>query len=179
MKNIHISQSGRSMVEMLGVLSIIGVLSIGMLYGFKYAIFRARVSQTLTQISTAVAGARTTNLNNIPIDEQAEDARGNIFIPVHYVISDVKYKPNDPYLFITPLNAEVGVYKDTKNVWRVQINYTEQMSFDDCRALLLSRVTENGIGYGDIVYTQEQLADNEDLLREVCTYYTTPEAEGN
>ena len=41
------SQKGRSMVEMLGVLAIIGVLSAGALAGYSKAMFRHRVNQTI------------------------------------------------------------------------------------------------------------------------------------
>lgn len=40
-------QKGRSMVEMLGVLAIIGVLSAGALAGYSKAMFRHRVNQTI------------------------------------------------------------------------------------------------------------------------------------
>ncbi len=41
------NQKGRSMVEMLGVLAIIGVLSAGGLAGYSKAMFRHRVNQTI------------------------------------------------------------------------------------------------------------------------------------
>ena len=43
MKNLK-SQSGRSMVEMLGVLAIIGVLSIGGIAGYTMAMNRYRAN---------------------------------------------------------------------------------------------------------------------------------------
>lgn len=172
MNTHHISQSGRSIIELLGVLAIMGVLSIMMLYGYRYSIYRSRVSQTLSQISTVVAGSKTIDLNNISESERRVDANGNTFIPVRYVISNVQIKPNDPYVFITPLNAQVSVYKDSQNVWRVQINYTEQMSFGDCESLLLSPVAEQGIGFKGRIYTQNELSDNSNLLKKICDYYT-------
>ena len=44
---MKIQQNGRSMVEMLGVLAIIGVLSAGALAGYSKAMFRHRVNQTI------------------------------------------------------------------------------------------------------------------------------------
>ena len=41
------NQSGRSMVEMLGVLAIIGVLSAGALKGYSAAMFRHKMNQTI------------------------------------------------------------------------------------------------------------------------------------
>ena len=41
-----VSESGRSMVEMLGVLAIIGVLSIGAVAGYKFAITKYKANET-------------------------------------------------------------------------------------------------------------------------------------
>ena len=56
MKNI---QQGRSMIEMLGVLAIIGVLSIGGLAGYTMAMNRHRANQILDYVSRAVVIAQT------------------------------------------------------------------------------------------------------------------------
>ncbi|MBR6663999.1 MAG: hypothetical protein IKL33_04145, partial [Alphaproteobacteria bacterium] len=52
-------QSGRSMVEMLGVLAIIGVLSIGGISGYSRAMSKYRVNKTLDQISMLVMNIRS------------------------------------------------------------------------------------------------------------------------
>ena len=48
---MKINQKGRSMVEMLGVLAIIGVLSAGALAGYSKAMFRHKVNQTIDTFS--------------------------------------------------------------------------------------------------------------------------------
>jgi len=45
------NQFGRSMIEMLGVLAIIGVLSVGGLAGYAKAMFKYRINATIEQIS--------------------------------------------------------------------------------------------------------------------------------
>jgi len=55
MRNIKNKQSGRSMIEMLGVLAIIGVLSVGGIAGYSKAMHKYRVNKTIEQI-TLVAG---------------------------------------------------------------------------------------------------------------------------
>lgn len=52
-------QSGRSMVEMLGVLAIIGVLSVGGIAGYSKAMAKFKTSKALDQVSTLVANVRT------------------------------------------------------------------------------------------------------------------------
>ncbi len=55
MKITKNNQNGRSMVEMLGVLAIIGVLSIGAIAGYSKAMFKYKMNKTLDIISHAVA----------------------------------------------------------------------------------------------------------------------------
>ncbi len=51
-------QQGRSMIEMLGVLAIIGVLSVGGIAGYSKAMERYRVNETINQISYIVQNTR-------------------------------------------------------------------------------------------------------------------------
>ena len=55
MKN---NQTGRSMIEMLGVLAIIGVLSVGGIAGYSKAMAKFRANKTIDQISHIVANTR-------------------------------------------------------------------------------------------------------------------------
>ena len=52
MKN---TENGRSMIEMLGVLAIIGVLSVGGIAGYSKAMMKYRINKTIEQI-TLIAG---------------------------------------------------------------------------------------------------------------------------
>ena len=47
----HINETGRSMVEMLGVLAVIGVLSIGGIQGYTYAMNKYRANNVLNEIN--------------------------------------------------------------------------------------------------------------------------------
>ena len=53
--NTKAEQKGRSMIEMLGVLAIIGVLSVGGIAGYSKAMMKYRINKTIEQI-TLVAG---------------------------------------------------------------------------------------------------------------------------
>ena len=55
MKN---NEQGRSMVEMLGVLAIIGVLSIGGIAGYSKAMNKYKVNKVTDQVTQIVAGTR-------------------------------------------------------------------------------------------------------------------------
>ena len=53
------NENGRSMVEMLGVLAIIGVLSAGGLAGYSKAMYKYRVNETMNQLTMIVSNIRT------------------------------------------------------------------------------------------------------------------------
>ena len=53
------NETGRSMVEMLGVLAIIGVLSAGGLAGYSKAMFKHKLNNTMEQITMLVTNIRT------------------------------------------------------------------------------------------------------------------------
>ena len=55
-------QSGRSLSEMLGVLAVIGVLTLMGVYGFSYAMEKWRENETFDRYSKVVAGARTSRI---------------------------------------------------------------------------------------------------------------------
>ena len=55
MNKIKSEQSGRSMVEMLGVLAIIGVLSVGGIAGYSKAMAKFKLSKAMDQITTIIA----------------------------------------------------------------------------------------------------------------------------
>lgn len=60
MKTLYKSeQSGRSMVEMLGVLAIIGVLSVGGIAGYSKAMSKFKLSKVMDQVSMVVSNVRT------------------------------------------------------------------------------------------------------------------------
>ncbi|MBR2299051.1 MAG: hypothetical protein IJ870_00560 [Alphaproteobacteria bacterium] len=61
MKNNNI---GRSMVEMLGVLAIIGVLSAGALAGYSRAMAKHKINRTMQQMVTIVNNVRTVFYNS-------------------------------------------------------------------------------------------------------------------
>ena len=58
MTNLN-NQSGRSMIEMLGVLAIIGVLSVGGIAGYSKAMLKFRTNKTIDQFTMIVTNIRT------------------------------------------------------------------------------------------------------------------------
>jgi len=59
-------ESGRSMIEMLGVLAIIGVLSIGGLAGYTMAMNRWRANTLTDYVTRCVVVSQTSNMTGAP-----------------------------------------------------------------------------------------------------------------
>ena len=57
--NKNSNQSGRSMIEMLGVLAIVGVLSVGGIAGYSKAMEMFKINKTAEQVSQIVTNIRT------------------------------------------------------------------------------------------------------------------------
>lgn len=69
MKNTsRIDQKGRSMVEMLGVLAIIGVLSVGGISGYSKAMAKFKLTKAQDQISMLLMNIRTAFATNASYD---------------------------------------------------------------------------------------------------------------
>ena len=56
---VETPQSGRSMIEMLGVLAIVGVLSVGGIAGYSKAMMQFKINKTVDQISQIATAIRT------------------------------------------------------------------------------------------------------------------------
>ena len=78
-RQADVPQYGRSMIEMLGVLAIIGVLSVGGIAGYSKAMTKYRVNKTIEQI-TLIAGnvraffASQRNYNDVANEEVLKKA---------------------------------------------------------------------------------------------------------
>ena len=55
---LHAVSSGRSMIEMLGVLAIIGALSVGGIAGYSKAMMKFKINKTIEQMSMILANTR-------------------------------------------------------------------------------------------------------------------------
>ena len=69
-----VAQCGRSMIEMLGVLAIIGVLSVGGIAGYSKAMMKFKINKTAEQISQIVTNIRTLYLQQKDYNGLDEDS---------------------------------------------------------------------------------------------------------
>jgi type II secretory pathway pseudopilin PulG len=69
------NENGRSMIEMLGVLAIIGVLSVGGIAGYSKAMMKFKTNKTIDQIAMTVTNIRTLYAQQPKYDISTEDAQ--------------------------------------------------------------------------------------------------------
>ena len=86
------NESGRSMVEMLGVLAIIGVLSVTGIYGYKQAMNKMKANEALNFASmvyaqAAVANAGTCQATTNSFGMTAPASIGGSAVSVHVTCS--------------------------------------------------------------------------------------------
>jgi len=75
---VKINEIGRSMVEMLGVLAVTGVLSVGGIIGYRFAMDKYRANETLNELQIRVADLSRQMLNGIielSVDEMGDRTR--------------------------------------------------------------------------------------------------------
>ena len=112
-----INQRGRSMVEMLGVLAIVGVLSVGAIAGYSKAMFKYKMNKTMDIISHAVA--RVAELDTMKFPQNLEDIEGAQDILNYGIIPDcdvnyVDHNGETGYTCPLPL-GEIGFYFEIEN----------------------------------------------------------------
>ena len=81
MKNLNVkNQNGRSMIEMLGVLAIIGILSVGGIAGYSKAMQKYRINKTIEQVTQTAANIQTffTNQRNGSISGKYAGLNNNV-----------------------------------------------------------------------------------------------------
>ena len=86
-------ESGRSMVEMLGVLAVIGVLSIGGIVGYSYGMDKYRANETINDIMLKSIDI----VANINQDKAPDASSWPTTNPIGYPLSFVQDIPNDRY----------------------------------------------------------------------------------
>ena len=116
-------QKGRSMVEMLGVLAIIGVLSVGALSGFNRAMEKHKLNEQFTQYTSAISGLiehRDSFLQSFPNETRLTTyLKSFSFMP--------KWKMQGVY-FLDSFSNTIDIYLRSDNLI-FQVYYTEHKDF--------------------------------------------------
>ena len=105
-------QSGRSMIEMLGVLAIVGVLSVGGIAGYSKAMMKFKINKTAEQVAHIATNMRT-------LFSQQEDYGDSISTEIYKIIMPTDLSiDEDAYYSEAVKNAFNGAVTVTTN-WDV------------------------------------------------------------
>lgn len=85
-------ETGRSMVEMLGVLAIIGVLSVGGIAGYSKAMYKQKMNKTVDIVSNILMGLNELLLKNSDEDEEISKQNAVKLGIVDKALCDASYK---------------------------------------------------------------------------------------
>ena len=82
-----VAQCGRSMIEMLGVLAIVGVLSVGGIQGYSKAIEKIKVNKTLSEYNTLMFGffQHIDDIRKIPEDDASPYAFYDLLVALDII----------------------------------------------------------------------------------------------
>ena len=88
---------GRSMIEMLGVLAIIGVLSVGGIAGYSKAMMQFKINQTKQEISEIITNIRTlyaqqkdfNGINDLPLELIADKTHLDQYGRIEHPFNDI------------------------------------------------------------------------------------------
>lgn len=120
-------QNGRSMIEMLGVLAIIGVLSIGGLAGYTMAMNRHRANTILDYASRVAVSVQTVGQGNVAVtDADCKTYLENEAYPSATSNCKVTFTPIKDTVEVTFTIDNTNV----KNALENRLNGTSGVTFD-------------------------------------------------
>ncbi len=109
-KSLYItSQAGRSMIEMIGVLAIIGVLSMGGVAGYSKAMNKFRVNKAADQITQLAQNIRTLYMGQRKYNDLTESV-----IKRSHLAPAEMYDSEDSLNLINPFGGSVSVWSGNK-----------------------------------------------------------------
>ena len=173
MKNYNLNnENGRSMIEMLGVLAIIGVLSVGGIAGYSKAMHKYRINKTIEQITLIAGNIRTFfgprgNYEEVSCNGNSCNNEGCASVSGCTIVKKAKIIPEDMLDYITstsfkgniksitnPFGGTLGISSTPKSMEgdkkAFSIFYTLEDNQEACIELLSqdwSNVSSNVIFY--------------------------------
>lgn len=125
------NQNGRSMIEMLCVLAIIGVLSVGGIAGYSKAMDRHRINETVNQVSHIVQNTRNLFLNQPNVYRSMDFNNATFMSVVNYANHQLAEKTQ-----IFPTSIKKNGYK---NLFGGEIKFFADGRFtkDDGKAFIV------------------------------------------
>jgi len=114
------NQTGRSMVEMLGVLAIIGVLSVGAIAGYQKAMMKYKLNKQAQQLTSIIVGT----INLFRTETKNYDSKNiSDILKTMNIIPKEMVKFNDDTFIYDPFNLpiSVAIEKDEPPFFKITI----------------------------------------------------------
>ena len=152
-------QCGRSMIEMLGVLAIVGVLSVGGIAGYSKAMEKFKINKTIDQVSHLVANIRTLYSQQTTYEGLDE----NTAIEMGVIPAGLTSGTND---IINPFNGQVRIM-NTDSGDSFMVNFTNlpkeacvTLATNDWGSESSSGLIAIGVGYNSFTGPQYSYSGN-------------------
>jgi len=186
------NQNGRSMIEMLGVLAIIGVLSVGGIAGYSKAMMKYRTNKTIEQITLTLNNIKTFFANQKGDNKFDSMSYGmpssGICSSFNRVIRKAKLMPDEMLLetvenligslgtaewacYINAFGGSVQFYGDSKNTITLMFNglpaeASIEIATQDWSALEAEKIGINArMGFETNWYRKETISVDEAIAK--------------
>ena len=158
---------GRSMVEMLGVLAIIGVLSVGAISGYSKAMMKYKLNQVTNSANQLIATIIEKNhLNNNSFSTSESNEITKTFVNAGWIPDGFTTDTKDSYYIHDSFGNNIWLFKSTNNIG-ISFGWSyNQKQTEICHALL-------NVGKewkADLYYLQTDYAADPDNNIEQKTY---------
>ncbi len=108
----NIENVGRSMVEMLGVLAIIGVLSVGAISGYSKAMFKYKLNRHAEAVNMLINNVLQLK-GQLLIGQNEEKCYGTLFKQINLIPDGINYR-NNCQLEDSFFNGNIKIYRNTQ-----------------------------------------------------------------
>ncbi len=172
MKITKNNQFGRSMIEMLGVLAIIGVLSIGGIAGYSKAMEKHKINKTIDEINTLTGNLRPLINNKLNASCSQSDAGLCPILKKLNIVPDYMWQ-EDGLLknsFGGDVDILVGIAKSMRIVYTgipypacIQLA-TSNWGNTDLAYLSIISTDKLGYGYETILFSKSKTAEIESVF---------------
>ena len=156
-------ENGRSMVEMLGVLAIIGVLSVGAIAGYSKAMLKYKLNKQTEQLSTLInAVIRYQSDLRVTVSETSHGVEPIISYlrKLNEIPVEMLYPPNDrkyDKYIKDALNNDINIFHHNTNYIGLGISLQDNnISKETCKNVyLLAKNFSGDLGFVETVFESE------------------------
>jgi len=166
---LDVSQFGRSMVEMLGVLAIIGVLSVGAIAGYQKAMMKYKMNKHKLLLNlllnNAIIHSSKFSSSNEYVDANGKKWFSNAFYKAGFAPDGVYTKSNNPNFLYDNFNNQIWLfYSPGYSQYGMGYTFTNTLSIKELCINYIDVIKENSSQFQ--YFYIDQSVDSEKLFSE-------------